>query len=62
MKKKLFVLLMGVFVFALPGCLTTNWHHNRKHFSRVREELRELHQDFDAMFFGVEPAEEEGNF
>jgi hypothetical protein len=57
--KKIFGLILVSVAFLLPGCLTTNWHHNRRHFKRVREEIREWHQDFDMLFFGVEPDETE---
>jgi site-specific recombinase len=52
--KVLFLILLGLFLFT-SGCLTTNWTHNRRHFRHVREEIRQLHQDFDRIFLDLEP-------
>jgi hypothetical protein len=42
------------------GQSRTNWAHNRRHFDAVRQELHQLHQEVDRIFFGMNA--EEGPF
>lgn len=56
----LLALLAPMLVAPLQGCLTLDMAHNRRHFRVIREEFRELHQDIDKTFFGLDryPSEE----
>ena len=49
-KAVILVALLLIVNFVAVGCLTTNWHHNRRHFEQVREDLRLVHQQFDEVF------------
>lgn len=53
LKKVFLSLACACFLFAV-GCPTTNWAHNRRHFKKIREELRELHKEIDRVFFDLE--------
>jgi len=50
MKNALCLAALFVIIMFVSGCLTTNWHHNRRHFEAVREDLRIVHQQFDEVF------------
>jgi len=39
--------------------LTEGWTENRRHFRKWREEIREMHQDFDRVIFDLENGAEE---
>lgn len=56
-----FVAVIGVLalVVGTSGCLSLNWHHNRRHVRKVIDDLIDLHQDMDKVIFGLErnPAE-----
>lgn len=54
MLKKILVTCGLIVAVLTSGCLTTNWVHNRRHFRKWREEIREMHQDFDRIFFDLE--------
>ena len=54
MLKKIILLGSLLALIMASGCVTTNWTHNRRHFRKWREELRELHQDFDRIIFDLE--------
>jgi CHASE3 domain sensor protein len=61
MGKRILVFAAAVlFLIGASGCITTNWAHNRRHFTKVRGELHTLHMEIDRIFFGMEedPAEE----
>ncbi len=36
------------------------WTHNRRHFKKWREEIREMHRDFDRTIFELEAAGKDG--
>jgi hypothetical protein len=38
----------------------TEWTHNRRHFKKWREEIREMHREFDKIIFDLEAAGEDG--
>jgi hypothetical protein len=54
MLKRIFLLGALVSLALTSGCLTTNWTHNRRHFRKWREEIRQMHQDFDRIIFDLE--------
>ncbi len=54
MLRRIFLLGALVGLVMSAGCLTTNWTHNRRHFRKWREEIRQMHQDFDRIFFDLE--------
>ena len=51
--------LLGVaavaFLIGASGCLTTNWAHNRRHFQKWREQIRQVHIEVDRVIFDLEP-------
>jgi len=51
MKKAVYVAILFAALMFVSGCITTNWHHNRRHFEAIREELRIVHQQIDEVFF-----------
>ncbi|TET39180.1 MAG: hypothetical protein E3J72_01195 [Planctomycetota bacterium] len=53
--KKLCLLLLGLIIVTFSGCITTNWHHNRRHFVQIREQIRYMHKEFDRIFMDLEP-------
>ena len=53
--KRLCLLVLLTLMFMSSGCLTTNWHHNRRHFVQVREQVRHMHKEFDRIFLDLEP-------
>lgn len=54
--RKVLIFMAGLFLAGtIGGCLTTNWAHNRRHFKKIREELRELHIEIDRVFFDLDP-------
>ncbi len=60
MLKRMLVLaaLLGL-TLGTTGCLTLNWHHNRRHVRKVVDQLQELHMDVDKIVFDLDrnPAE-----
>ena len=54
MRSKIWVLMVSALFMVSVGCLTTNWAHKRRHFKKIREELRELHKEIDRIFFDLE--------
>ncbi len=44
---------------SLGGCFSLSWAHNRRHVRKVIDQLVQLHQDIDKVFFGLDrnPAE-----
>jgi hypothetical protein len=48
------LLILGLLAMLCSGCLTLNWAHNRRHFRKVAEDLRELHEDIDRTIFDLE--------
>lgn len=55
MKNALCLAALFVIIMFVSGCLTTNWHHNRRHFVQVREQVRHMHKEFDRIFLDLEP-------
>jgi TolA-binding protein len=39
--------------------LTEEWTHNRRHFKKWREEIQQMHEDFDEIIFDLEANERE---
>ena len=59
MKKLIAFVGVAALMVVSSGCLSLNWHHNRRHVRKVVDDLQELHQDIDKIIFGLErnPAE-----
>ncbi|RME86132.1 MAG: hypothetical protein D6785_03655 [Planctomycetota bacterium] len=55
MKKLCLVALFLTSLFFIGGCFTLNMNHNRRHIESIRDDLHELHQDFDLIVFDLEP-------
>ena len=59
MKKLVNFTFAAAVCFSMSGCFTLSWAHNRRHVRKFVDELVQLHQDIDKVFFGLDrnPAE-----
>ena len=60
MRKKLIVLLGLAALLAPVGCSTTepvswSWPHNKRRLRKITDGLHQVHEDFDRIFFDMEP-------